>query len=405
MRRKFSAIAIGIVLLGVRVAFAAGPLAGATLERVVMLSRHGVRAPTQNAAGLREISTRPWPAWGVGIGELTAHGARGEELLGAYFRVAYSAARLFPPSGCPAPSSVLFWADNVDQRTRVSGQALMDGMFPGCGLAAGHAALERPDPLFHPVESGACPIDGAAAERSVRTHAPHGLDDLSPSYERALRRMAEILHNPELLSAHNTLVVDHDKVRLSGPLVLANTAVEVFMLEYEEGLPPQQVAWGQAARVEDLQSLMAARDAYSNLWRRDPYLAARNAALLAKRIAAALQAPQLLTMLIGHDSNLANVGALLDSNWYLPGQPDSTPVGGTLAFEVWRVADATEVVRILFYYQTPDQLRSLQPLDSRHPPSAVTVRVPACAQGREGLCSGAELHALLEPAAADRCLE
>ena len=135
----------------------------------------------------------------------------------------------------------------------------------------------------------------------------------------------------------------------------------------------------------------------------DPYIAAHNGTLIAQRVAGALQGQQRLTVLMGHDTNLANLAALLGASWELPGQPDSTPPGGTLAFEVWRAADGKQFVRTVFYYQTPDQLRELQALDIRHPPGATMVRIPACAQGRDGLCTVEELSSLLDQAEVASC--
>jgi 4-phytase/acid phosphatase len=304
---------------------------------------------------------------------------------------------------CPSPDAVTVWADNADQRTRVSGQALLDGMFPGCGLKAQYAPLGAPDPLFHPLETGKCPMDAAAAEQSVRRRVAGSLDALGPAYDTALRAVAPILRNPKLLEAHNELQVKGGELRFEGPLRTAATAVEVFLLQYEEGLPSRQVGWGDAATLESLAVLLPAHNVYSDLLRKDPYIAAHNGSLIAQRVVAALHGPQRLTVLMGHDTNLANIAALLGAAWELPGQPDSTPPGGTLAFEVWSAADGKQSVRTVFYYQTPGQLRELQALDIEHPPGATVVRITGCGKGADGLCTVEELSALLERAVAPAC--
>lgn len=56
-----------------------------------------------------------------------------------------------------------------------------------------------------------------------------------------------------------------------------------------------------------------------------------------------------------------------------------------------------------FYSQTPDQLRELQALDIQHPPGATMVRIPACAKGRDGLCTVEELSSLLDQAEVASC--
>jgi len=369
------------------------------LERVVMLSRHGVRAPTLTPAEERRLTERPWPSWPVGAGELTPHGERGEKLLGGYFHARYAAYGLLP-SGCPRADVVSVWADNADQRTRASGQALLEGMFPGCGLRVGYAPLDAPDPLFRPVEAGLCTLDVAAAERSVLNRVHGNLDGLGPRYERALHAAAGLLENPGLLQAHNTLSAGSRELRLSGPLPLVATAVEVFLLEYEEGLPEPQVGWGGAASVDRLRVLMPAHEVYSEVMRKDPYLAARNASLLARRILKSLRSPQRVTVLMGHDSNISNLAGLLGMRWGLPGQPDSTPPGGTVAFEVWRAAGGAKLVRTVFLYQTPEQLRTLQPLDLAHPAGSIALHIPGCADRNEGVCTLTKLGARLQSAAA-----
>jgi 4-phytase/acid phosphatase len=379
------------------------PAVDLKLMRVVMLSRHGVRSPIEGPEELHRLAPREWPTWPVGPGELTAHGERGERILGRYFRAVYAADGLVASQECPSRETVSVWADNAGQRTRMSGQALLDGMFPGCGLKARYASLDAADPLFHPLETGNCPMDIAAAEKSVRRRAAGNLDALGPAYNKALTAVARILQNPKLLEAHNVIQVQGAELRFEGPLMTAATAVEVFLLEYEEGLPAPQVGWGEAATLEKLAVLLPAHNAYSDLLRKDPYIAAHQGSLIAQRVVAALNGQQRLVVLMGHDTNLANLAALLGADWELPGQPDSTPPGGTLAFEVWRGSDGKQSVRTVFYYQTPDQLRELQALDIRHPPGVTLVRIPACAKGGDGLCTLEELSSLLHHAEVATC--
>jgi 4-phytase/acid phosphatase len=41
------------------------------LERVVVVMRHGVRAPTKSVDVLSKYSVERWPDWSVGVGELS----------------------------------------------------------------------------------------------------------------------------------------------------------------------------------------------------------------------------------------------------------------------------------------------------------------------------------------------
>lgn len=47
-----------------------------TVERIVLLMRHGVRPPTKNPPMPTGTAADPWPAWGVPPGYLTDRGAK-----------------------------------------------------------------------------------------------------------------------------------------------------------------------------------------------------------------------------------------------------------------------------------------------------------------------------------------
>jgi 4-phytase/acid phosphatase len=131
-----------------------------TLERVVLVSRHGVRAPNNvKDPSLADVASRPWPTWIVNApADLTP---RGEELasrMGEYYRLHFAARGVLRLNGCPAENQIHVRAD-VDQRTRRTGDALLAGAFPACGLRALYRMpKDQPDPLFHPLR-GACRIE------------------------------------------------------------------------------------------------------------------------------------------------------------------------------------------------------------------------------------------------------
>src|SRR5437899_1411598 len=103
------------------------------LERVVMLSRHGVRAPTMSNDTLAQFSSRPWPTWPTPIGYLTPRGKALAKLMGAYYRAMLTRRGLFTADDCPSPGLVHVRAD-LDQRTIATGVALLEGLFPNCEL-------------------------------------------------------------------------------------------------------------------------------------------------------------------------------------------------------------------------------------------------------------------------------
>src|ERR1700677_3465869 len=88
------------------------PVAAAPqLKYVVIVSRHGVRAPTWETARLNEYSAQPWPEWGVAPGELTPHGGALIKLMGAYYGEWLGKEHLLNRSGCHDASLVTIVAD------------------------------------------------------------------------------------------------------------------------------------------------------------------------------------------------------------------------------------------------------------------------------------------------------
>src|SRR5882672_4923165 len=78
-----------LLLPGGIAALAQAPAAQGTLLRVVILSRHGVRSPTQSTETLnswRKTETPGWPDFGVPPGYLTPKGEELVEQMGEYYR-------------------------------------------------------------------------------------------------------------------------------------------------------------------------------------------------------------------------------------------------------------------------------------------------------------------------------
>src|SRR5471030_2031702 len=113
------------------------PPAGYQLEKVVILSRHGVRAPTKMTQTMRDVTPNVWPEWPVKLGYLTPRGAHLVSLMGGFYRQTFQQQGILSKGDCPAPNSVYVWAD-VDQRTRKTGEAFLAGIAPECGVVIHH---------------------------------------------------------------------------------------------------------------------------------------------------------------------------------------------------------------------------------------------------------------------------
>ncbi|KHS98234.1 3-phytase [Pectobacterium brasiliense] len=376
------------------------------LEKVVEVSRHGVRPPTEsNTTALESGTAREWPQWVTREGELTGHGYAATVLKGRYEAEYYRQQHLFT-SGCPTEQQIYVLASPL-QRTRATAQAYMDGMFPGCGVATHAVEDEKQDPLFHGDKMGIGTLD---PERAKATVLEAMGDDLNIAYER-LKPSIELLKQVVCEADKPCPVFDkpwaikQDKdgsTSISGLNTLANMS-EVFLLEYSENLPQAQVAFGHVRNAQDLIPLMAPMTAKYDFTNDVPYIAQRGGSLFMQQIAQALaqgtqeaqdmsqgEPPAVPYLLyVAHDTNIAYLRTLLQFHWQLPGDTaDNIPPAGSLVFERWRDTTTQQrFLRIYFQTQSLDQIRSLTSLDDRQPLLKEELTSQGCQQTEKGaLC-------------------
>ncbi len=414
-----------LLLLVLTVAYAsaqqgAAAPSGSDLRYVVVVSRHGVRSPTGKSSQLNQYSAAPWPGWSVPPGNLTAHGYSLMKLFGAYDRSRFVQQRLLKEEGCAGASRVTFIADS-DQRTRETGRALAEGMFPGCTLEI-HARPEGTnDPLFHSVSDTASGRERNLAVAAIAGRIGGDATNLAPAYRARLETLDHILAGCGRVPAANSTRTsifdvpaslgsgsgDH-LASLKGPLNTASTLTENLLLEYTEGMSGNDLAWGcmSASSLDDVLELHAAAEDFAD---RTPAIAHVLAAPLLRAIGASMEqaatgkpdpnAPGKPTdqvlFLVGHDTNIASIAGALSLNWIMDGRRDDTPPGGALLFELWQSrADGALSVRLEYTAQTLRQMRELRVLTSSEPPATVPVFIPACG-APDGSCPlPAFVHAL-----------
>ncbi|MFJ5364729.1 histidine-type phosphatase [Pectobacterium punjabense] len=376
------------------------------LEKVVEVSRHGVRPPTEsNTTALESGTARQWPQWVTRDGELTGHGYAATVLKGRYEGEYYRQQHLFA-SGCPVEQQIYVLASPL-QRTRATAQAYMDGMFPGCGVATHAVEDEKHDPLFHGDKMGIGTLDPERAKAEVLKAMGGDLDSayqrLKPSIER-LKQVVCAADKPcPVFDKPWALKQDKDgSTSISSLNTLANMS-EVFLLEYSENLPLAQVAFGHVRNTQDLTPLMAPMTAKYDVTNDVPYIAQRGGSLLMQQIAQALaqgtsaeqdtaqgEPPTVPYLLyVAHDTNIAYLRTLLQFHWQLPGDTaDNIPPAGSLVFERWRDTTTQQrFLRIYFQTQSLDQIRSLTPLGEQQPLLKEEFTFQGCQQAEQGtLC-------------------
>ncbi|WP_044563972.1 histidine-type phosphatase [Azospirillum sp. B4] len=395
-KRILRGLAAATLLLALAPPVRADAAPAERLERVVILTRHGIRAAMSTPEQLGQWSAEPWPGFTVPAGHLTEHGFRAASLFGAYYREHYRALRLLPAGDCAAARVHA----NLPQRTVETGRALVQELLPGCPALV-DTVTTKADPLFDPVPAGASRLDPDLALAAVRGRignaaawtAAHRADvealqrlllGCDPAECRALAQPGGRLAGRKLLTEVPSSLArgqGEDWLALQSPLATASGISESLLMAYADGAPLASLLGGRVDEAALTQSgAPHAADMDARL--RTPYVAQVGASPLARRLVDLLSGGgPAVSVLVGHDGTILLLAGLLRLDWVLPGyQPDQVPPGSALVLERWRRADGQAVVRARFTAQSLKQLRDLMPLTEDRPPLSAPVFIPGCSQ-------------------------
>jgi len=338
------------------------------VERIVILLRHGVRPPTHSPALPPAIAPNAWPTWEVPDGDLTPHGAQAISILAAYDRT-----KMAPAPGCP---DITIHAD-VDERTIKTGKAFAAGFAPGCHITVTHATTPH-DPIFSPLDTPDPNFDAKAAKQAMLVAAGGTIDAPVTANAALFQEMQTTLApgqtNFLTLPAKISAKTPGTLPKLSGPIAEGSSAAEDFLLEYLDGKPMAQIAWGRAT-AQKIAALLALHPLAYTITARPAYIAHATATVLANEIIKDLTTGPKISVLVGHDTNQAELGALLGLHWHLAGYPaDDPPPGGGIIFTLLTDDKGQKFVTATYQAQTMDEIRYLQ----AKPPATDPLVINAC---------------------------
>lgn len=379
------------------VSVAAAMQGGETVERVVMVMRHGVRPSTKFPATPPGTTREPWPEWSTPAGDLTMHGAEAIRRLGTFDRMLMIQQGLLPATGCAPAGTLSAWASAASRAIK-TGRAFLDTLVPGCTTTLDHPAGEDEDETFHPSDAGLALDGDVALAAALRLAPPGGIAAEAARNADAFRVLERVTgccpgkacgtRKPPCTASErgSRLVAEPGaKPDMKGALSFASTAGQTILLQYLEGMPMAQVGWGRASPA-DIRTMLRFHPIKFRYETRPPYVSRRLAAPLARRVLDAVEGRSgKVTLLFGHDTNLAALGGFYDLHWTMADYPrDDVAPGGAIGFEVVRQADGRRFVRAFSQAQTMNQVRSLAVLDRVQRPHRRYLTIPGC---RAGVCA------------------
>jgi 4-phytase/acid phosphatase len=287
---------------------------------------------------------------------------------------------------------------------------MAEGLAPGCALSFRALTEGTPDPIFHPLSANVGHFDKEMAAAAMAGRIGDNPQALAEAYRTQLRALDEVLNSCLSGAACSageappspifSTSKSERSTELRSSLGVASSMAESLLLEYCEGMDADRLGWGRV-NLEKLRELLQLHTAAEDIAQRTSYIArAKSSNMLfhvlrsiqqaksGRPIAGALSKPDdRLLILVGHDTNLANIAGALGLNWLVDGRRDDTPPGGALIFELWRNRRSRHYkVRTYFSAQALDQMRYAVPLSLSAPPERVPVYAPGCSDV-DGACA------------------
>src|ERR1019366_8624135 len=166
------------------------------------------------------------------------------------------------------------------------------------------------------------------------------------------------------------------------------------LLEYTQGMPTADVGWGRVDG-KTLTELLALHDLLFDLTQRTRYLAQVGGSNLASHIVDTLEqaatgepvtgaigpSGERVVVIVGHDTNIANIGGLLGLDWWIPGtQANPMIPGGALVFELWRHGGQPGgfYLKASYVAQALAPMREAGPDVPAKPPVRCPIFIPDC---------------------------
>lgn len=387
---------------------AAQPADDTELKQVIIFGRHGVRAPVLPNSTSNNFSAQPFPVFDVSDGNLTPNGRTNETILGSYYRLWLTKQGLLTGND-PADAAFVYFRANGVPLIVDTAKALWTGMLPAAAANVDSYAPQASDPLFAPVAAGVARLDERMAVAAVNGRLGGNAQALTSAYapELALTRSVLFGYAPGQTPPPATPQGKIDVTALPigvaagtpatpvdlGGLTMVIAAIDPFVMEYADELPPSEVGWGQLtpggiSQITRLYNLVL------DLEFRTPYLAEVQSSNLASHVVrslvqaatgtamtGALGSPSTkVVVLMASNTSVTGLAGLFHLDWTLPGYPpDTCAPGGALVFEL-RQSQSTGayIVRTSYVTQSMDQLRTRTVLTLQTPPAIAPVFIPGC---------------------------
>lgn len=392
MKKFFGAMLTVLLILSAVTAHAAKFGDNYRLEKVLILSRHNLRAP--HIKEVHELTNRKWFDWIVNSRELSLRGGLSETALGEYFNRYLIDEGFIPTNYRPAEGEVRFYA-NAHQRTIATAQFFSSGMLPVANVRIEHNEFEKRDPVFAARLHFMNDKFRADAEKELlESRGVNDSRELNEKFSANLALLNKTLDfkNSPYAKKHNVkdftapdakfLIEANDQPALPAFETAVDASDALILQYYETG-----TAFGKKLSAKQWQEIS---DVVGYLDRLvgTPKISVNIARPLIDVMADELHNDaRKFTFLCGHETNIISVlGALRVEDYSLPDTVEPrAPIGSKLVIEKRRGADGQAYVALNLVYPSTKQLQNIEPLTLDNPPKIFPLRLKGLQVNADGL--------------------
>lgn len=378
------------------------------LEKVLILSRHNLRAPlvTKNSK-LNQVTPHNWFDWQVNAGDLSLKGALLETSIGQYFRLYFINEGFFTENYLPKENEVRFYANSF-QRTIATAKYFSDGLFPVANIDIEYKfGVNETDSVF--LASNVENFNENYFKRlKVEKEKSGGEEILKKNlseYAKTTEKILDFKNSPyakenkvKNFTAEDFKIGENPYVE--GNLRLAMTASDALLMQYYE----TKNLFGKNITETDLKNLANANYFGVNLifeWR--TWSTAHINPMLKLIREELSDENRKFTFLCGHDVTLAMVlSALGVEDYNLPESIEKmTPLGAKLVIEKIIGNDGKIYAKINLVYQSTKQIENVEILDLKNPPKKFPLKFKNLQENEDGLYLYRDFEKILNQAIAE----
>ena len=384
-----------------------------TLEQVVILSRHNLRAPlSSNGSVPSELTPHSWIQWSANSSELTMKGGIEETSMGQYFRKWLDREGLIPENSIPEKGEVRFNARDK-QRCRATARYFAAGLFPLADIEVEYpgdknGTVDFMKPVLHFYSDA---YDKAAHEQVAAMGGEAGFEGLKEQTQDVIKLIMDTVDMQDseiyqsgkygdLLTDGSGFVMEADKEPdITGAIKTANQVADALILQYYEMPDATEAAFGHMLTKDDWAAIGKFMTTSLEMRHGAPIVAQNITNPLLQELKAELKNDQRkFSFFCAHDctvlGTLSALGAKIDA---LPYSIETkAPIGVKLMFERLRDQEGKAWYRVSLVYRSTEQIRSAEMLTPENPPMKYVLSFEGVEANEDGLIAEADLIDLFD---------